>query len=88
MKLLRLYQVELEGQTGWENFGLGPGDIQLPYTRQNGINMESQLDSEETMIYSDIVFAFWDGESRGTEHDLGLAEKFGKQIFLYNYGKY
>lgn len=36
----------------------------------------------------DIVFAFWDGESKGTKHDLELAEKFGKQIFLYNYGKY
>lgn len=36
----------------------------------------------------DVVFAFWDGESKGTKHDLELAEKFRKPIFLYNYGKY
>lgn len=37
----------------------------------------------------DIVFAFWDGESKGTKHDLELAKQFRKPIFLYNYyGKY
>lgn len=30
----------------------------------------------------DICFAFWDGESHGTKHDIELCEKYNKKIFI------
>lgn len=34
---------------------------------------------------SDVVFVFWDGQSKGTKNSLHLAEKFKKTIYLYQY---
>jgi|WetSurSiteA1Bulk_404760.scaffolds.fasta_scaffold130028_2 hypothetical protein len=32
---------------------------------------------------SDVVAAFWDGESRGTKHSIDLAVKQNKQVLIY-----
>lgn len=34
---------------------------------------------------SDIIFAFWDGKSKGTKHSIDLANKMGKEIRIINY---
>ena len=34
---------------------------------------------------SDVVFAFWNGFSKGTKNSLKLAEKLNKKIYLYEY---
>ena len=34
---------------------------------------------------SDYGIAFWDGESKGTEHSFKLAKKQGKRLYVYNY---
>lgn len=35
---------------------------------------------------SDIVIAFWDGQSRGTEHGISLATKSGKTVVIVPFG--
>lgn len=32
---------------------------------------------------ADVVFAFWDGQSRGTKSSIELAEKMNKKLFVY-----
>lgn len=32
---------------------------------------------------SDVVFAFWDGESRGTKSSIEIAEKMNKKLYIY-----
>ena len=33
----------------------------------------------------DLCFAFWDGESHGTQHDIELCEQMNKQCFIYRF---
>jgi predicted Rossmann fold nucleotide-binding protein DprA/Smf involved in DNA uptake len=33
--------------------------------------------------YADVVFAFWDGESKGTQHSINLAKEQGKLVNVY-----
>lgn len=33
----------------------------------------------------DICFAFWDGESHGTQHDLQLCKEMNKPCYVYNF---
>lgn len=33
----------------------------------------------------DVCFAFWDGESHGTQHDIELCEHMNKQCFIYRF---
>ena len=35
--------------------------------------------------YCDICFAFWDGESHGTKHDIELCEQYGKPCYICYY---
>lgn len=35
--------------------------------------------------HSDVVFAFWDGKSRGTMDSINKAKKMKKQLFIINY---
>lgn len=35
---------------------------------------------------SDVVVAFWDGQSRGTKHSMQLAEYFGKPCIIVRVG--
>lgn len=39
----------------------------------------------EIIEKSDIVFAFWDGKSRGTIDSINKAKKLGKTLFIINY---
>lgn len=41
------------------------------------------LRNEEIVRKSDIVYAFWDGESRGTRHVANFAEKSGKAVHIW-----
>lgn len=36
---------------------------------------------------SDIIFAFWDGESKGTKHSIDLAPKMKKKIIVTKFEK-
>lgn len=36
---------------------------------------------------ADIVFAFWDGKSKGTEHSINIARKMDKTVRIINYGQ-
>jgi len=36
---------------------------------------------------SDMGIAFWDGESKGTEHSFEIARKQNKQLLIFNYKK-
>ena len=33
----------------------------------------------------DVCFAFWDGKSHGTKHDIKLCKEKSKRCFVYNY---
>lgn len=35
--------------------------------------------------HSDVVFAFWDGKSRGTMDSINKAKKLAKQLFIISY---
>lgn len=43
--------------------------------------------NRELIEYSDIVIAFWDGESRGTKYVIDTAKKLGKDIRVYKVNK-
>ena len=34
---------------------------------------------------ADIVFAFWDGKSKGTQHSINLAKQKNKELYIINY---
>jgi len=36
---------------------------------------------------SDIIIAFWDGSSKGTQHSFKLAEKYNKKIKIIKYNE-
>jgi predicted Rossmann fold nucleotide-binding protein DprA/Smf involved in DNA uptake len=33
---------------------------------------------------SDIIVAFWDGKSKGTQHTINIAKQQGKQVVIYS----
>lgn len=35
--------------------------------------------------YADILVAFWDGKSKGTQHMISLAENKGLDVYCFNY---
>ena len=35
--------------------------------------------------YADILVAFWDGKSKGTQHMINLAEHKGLDVYCFNY---
>lgn len=39
----------------------------------------------EIIENSDVVFAFWDGKSRGTHDSIKKAKKFEKKLFIINF---
>jgi len=55
----------------WETFGRSAG-----YRR-----------NIEIIKNADLVFAFWDGISKGTKHSIDLARKEGKKVFIYYFKK-
>ena len=43
--------------------------------------------NKEIVEASDVVIAFWDGESKGTQHSFKLAKKLNKRIKIINYNE-
>jgi hypothetical protein len=54
----------------WELFGKRAGFIR----------------NEKIIQNADVVFAFWDGKSKGTAHSISLAEDYGKELYIIKYG--
>lgn len=52
------------------------------YGRSAGMIRNKQIISE-----SDIVFAFWDGESKGTKNSISHAKNQNKHLTIVYYGK-
>jgi hypothetical protein len=42
--------------------------------------------NEEMAKYADALIAFWNGNSKGTEHMINLAKKYNLKIKVRNYG--
>jgi len=53
-------------QAEWNKYGKGAGYI------RNKLIIENV----------DIVFAFWDGKSKGTKHSINLAKKENKELYI------
>jgi len=53
-------------QAEWDKYGKGAGYI------RNKLIIENV----------DIVFAFWDGKSKGTKHSIELAKEYNKKLFI------
>lgn len=53
----------------WDKFG-----------KSAGYKRNSQMGD-----YSDVLIAFWDGESRGTKHMIDLATSKGLEVFIIKY---
>ena len=58
-----------------------PTQIILPDWETHG-KSAGFLRNKEIVEAADIVLAFWDGKSKGTQHSFKLAEKLGKKIFI------
>ena len=41
--------------------------------------------NEQMAYYGTDLLAFWDGESRGTKHTIGLANKVGLNVYIIKY---
>ena len=39
--------------------------------------------NKEIIDYAEIVIAFWDGKSTGTKHSIDIANKQGKQVYIF-----
>lgn len=39
--------------------------------------------NEDMVAYCDIVIAFWDGKSKGTEYTIRYAAKLGREVILH-----
>ena len=61
----------------WKNLGKRAG-----YVRNTEMAKYSVADGN----YG-VLIAFWDGKSRGTKHMIDLANKYGLEIHVVNYGE-
>lgn len=59
----------------WKRFGKAAG-----YKRNEEMAILSKANEE-----TGVLFAFWDGESRGTEHMISLAGRHGLEIHIINF---
>lgn len=65
----------------WDNLDAVPCRV----THRNGKTYNSLAGmnrNKEMEAHSDILVAFWDGESRGTKNMIDLMENAGKQVFI------
>lgn len=53
----------------WNKYGKRAGFIRNEYIIQN----------------CDVCFAFWDGESHGTKHDIDLCKQYNKDCYIWNF---
>lgn len=56
----------------------------IPDWKKHG-NRAGFLRNEDIVGAADMVFAFWDGESKGTKHSMSLATEQKKRIFVDMY---
>lgn len=59
----------------WNRYGKSAGYIR---------NREMAIHTSEVSDHG-VLFAFWDGKSRGTKHMIDLAEKYGVKTFMVRY---
>ena len=50
-------------------------------------NRAGFLRDEKIVKSSDVVVAFWDGKSKGTQHTINLGHKHGKKVIVIKNGK-
>lgn len=55
----------------WERFGRAAGMIR----------------NKDIVECSDVVIAFWDGQSKGTKNSIDLAKKMNKKLIIVKYDK-
>ena len=55
------------------------------YGKRAGYIRNQQMHEKLCQYDERLCIAFWDGESKGTQHNFGLAEKFQTPIVIYNY---
>jgi len=53
----------------WKKYGRGAGIVR----------------NKDIISYSDMIFAFWDGKSKGTKSSIDIARKQNKQVYICNF---
>ena len=61
-----------------------PTQIFLPDWGKHG-KSAGFVRNEDIVQNSDVVIAFWDGKSRGTNHSIGLAKKYDKELMIIRF---
>lgn len=74
----------------------GADTLAEQYARENGLELivfpaewerygrkAGPLRNVKIIQECDLCFAFWDGQSRGTEHDIDLCKEMGKKYYIY-----
>jgi predicted Rossmann fold nucleotide-binding protein DprA/Smf involved in DNA uptake len=57
--------------------------IEVIYPRWKELGKKAgYIRNELIVMYSDLVFAFWDGESLGTAHTIRIAKRQGKKVVI------
>lgn len=73
----------------------GADTLAEQYARENGLELivfpaewerygrkAGPLRNVKIIQECDLCFAFWDGQSRGTKHDIDLCKKMGKKCYI------
>jgi len=93
-KLLKRYNIT-EIVTGGSK---GADKLAEQYARENGLKLTVYyaqwrkygkkagfIRNDKIWQYADFGIAFWDGESRGTQHSFKLAEKYNKKLKIIRF---
>jgi hypothetical protein len=77
----------------------GADSLARRYARENGIRMVEHfpnwkrhgrvagfLRNEKIVKDAEVVVAFWDGKSKGTQHTISLAERKGIDVHVVEFG--
>ena len=54
------------------------------YGKSAGYRRNAEMAKYASEAYG-VLFAFWDGQSRGTKHMIDLANKYGLEVHVVNY---
>ena len=65
-----------------EKYGI-PIKLHLPDWEKYG-NSAGMVRNRNIINDADIVFAFWDGKSKGTKKSIEIAKKSGKELYVLN----
>lgn len=61
-----------------------PIEIIKPDWKKNG-KAAGLIRNKDIVNKADVVFAFWDGQSKGTKHSIDLARKAGKVVEIISF---